>query len=70
MSNPITKQEIITTRSIRILNMKTGIVILVGSAARLVTSDNPIATNTVTNKNKLVPASNTAIIERGVITQP
>ena len=60
----------ITIRSINMLNAKTGRVIFVGMAARLVTRLIPIATMATTNKVRLVPASKTAITVNGVKIHP
>ena len=62
--------EKIIAISIRVLKIKTGIVILVGNAARFVTSEAPIATIARTNKNMFVPAKRTAITVNGVMMQP
>ena len=70
MSIPITTLAAMITMSIRILRIKTGMVILVGSAARLVTSDIPMATRARTKRKRLVPASSTAMMVMGVRMQP
>jgi hypothetical protein len=52
------------------LRKNIGIVILVGNAARLVTSDIPIAAITHGQNTKLFPASMTKPNVRGVMMQP
>ena len=57
-------------RSIRILSAKTGMVIFVGRAARLVTSVIPIAAIASTNKYRLFPVNITTMTVMGVRIQP
>ena len=59
-----------TIRSMMTLNTKTGMVILVGMAARLVTRLIPMATIAIINNVRWVPARRTAITVNGVMTQP
>ena len=70
MLKPFTAQVIMITRSINRLNINAGIVIFVGSAARLVTNAIPIATSAIINKTRLLPALTTANMVNGVNMHP
>ena len=66
----LTRQVAIMKRSIRTLDKNVGIVIFVGNAARLVTSEEPMATNVNIQKVKLFPANIIANSVIGVSAQP
>ena len=70
MSNPENTHEKIIAISIRVLRIKTGMVIFVGIAARLVTKLAPIAVKAAIKRNMLLPAKRTAMIVIGVMMQP
>ena len=62
--------EITMPKSIRMLRTKTGKVIFVGKAARLVTRVIPIAAVASTNKYRLFPVNMTTITVIGVNMHP
>ena len=70
MAKPLKKAIEISKISISILNKKTGIVILVGKAARLVIRHITMATIAVTNRNILFPDMTTKRIVNGVRKHP
>ena len=70
MSNPTRAHEVIIARSIAMLKKKTGMVIFVGKAARLLTSVIPIAISARTKKKIFVPERIIAKSVIGVSAQP
>ena len=63
---PKENADIITTISIKILSIKTGIVIFVGKAARFTTSVIAMATVAVINKARFIPVNATIETAKGV----
>ncbi|HEX6180524.1 MAG TPA: hypothetical protein VFZ47_04720, partial [Chitinophagaceae bacterium] len=64
------KVAAINPKSIKILRTNTGIVILVGIAARLVTKTIPMAAIATINITRLPPNASTIMLVMGVNTQP
>lgn len=70
MSNPCDRQSTMITASISRLNANTGIVILVGIAARFTTTHMVIAANAKGQKIKLLPVSRIVAMVIIVTTHP